>query len=147
MDIPPHIHKVHNETIFDPFVYSQPFVLPFITGSRVCEENKRWKHLTVDPFLGLLFNGGTGVSQPPAPSTKKYHLSTGGAIGIAIGAVVIIAIAVISTQVPAAKYFFRPHAKRYDEVSKKSLGESNRATSANWTAAKPLSPVTNTNTI
>lgn len=133
----PYMHDIRNDSFFAPLLYDDPFVFSYVSGARVCEKNKRWHHLTLDPFLGLLFNGD---AEEPSPTPSKHRLSQGASIGIGVGvAAVVIVIAVLvilSIQVPAVKHFFRPFSKRTDQrltTYKKPDGDGTPRGS--WTAA------------
>lgn len=147
LDGVPYAHN-YNETTYTNLEYESSFTLGFWTGTRVCEDVIRWENMSIDPFLGIIFNGEPDLSQPPSPTNSKKRLSTGASVGIAIGVIAIvgaaIAIAVVSTKVTAVQHFFRPFSARTDREASARLDTGARSSNAGWTATKPVSGVKNT---
>lgn len=146
----PYVHELNaNGTFYSKLQYDASFNFNFWTGTRICEDLIRWENLSIDPFLGLIFNGQDDLTKPPSPSTRKNRLSTGAAIGIAIGAIAIvgavIALAIVSYKVPAVKHFFRPFSERSEREASTRVTNKPKETNGNWSSTKPVSDLKNTN--
>lgn len=129
-----------------PLTLSEKTTKSYVSGVRMCEDNIRWEHAWVDPFLGILFNGVDSLS---TPSAKSLPLGAKIGIGVGVGLVIVgcIVIAFFLLYSPAFQHTVLPFSKRRSKQGKghnsaelNPTADSTRGTSggtSSWSNSKP----------